>query len=79
MVVKTTKQLISVLTANVGMTVAELSRRLGVSPQFLNNRIKTEKFSLEEWDEVIKTCGAIFEIHVQSIDGNLDIILKPTK
>ncbi len=79
MVVHTTKQLISVLTANIGMTAAELARRLGVSPQFLNNRIKTEKFSIEEWDEVIRTCGGLFEIHVQSIDGNLDIILKPTK
>lgn len=73
------KQLINVMTANEGITVAELSRKLNVSPQFLNNRIKTQKFSIDEWTALCRACGCDFELHVYSKYDDIDIFLKPVE
>jgi hypothetical protein len=41
-----------------GIPNAELARRLGWSPQLLNKRLSTGKFTVDEWEEIGKAIGA---------------------
>ena len=65
----TTKQLIDMGTSYAGISNAELARRLGWSPQILYNRMKTGKFSLEEWEQIATALGAEFRLGFQFPDG----------
>ena len=56
----TVKQLIDMSTAYDGITNAELARRLGWTPQILFNRMKTGKFSVEDWEKIGAALGAEF-------------------
>ena len=63
------KQFVKVATATAGITQAELAARLEWSPQLLNNRTKTGKFTLEEWKRISAALGADFLIGFQFPDG----------
>lgn len=63
------KQLIKIATATAGITQAELAARLEWSPQLLNNRVKTGKFTLEEWQRIAAALGADLLIGFQFPDG----------
>jgi len=65
----TAKQLIEMAQAYAGISSAELARRLGWSPQLLNKRIKTGKFSLEEWQQIADALGAELNIGFKFPDG----------
>ena len=65
----TVKQLISLGTAYAGISNAELARRLGWSPQLLNKRLNTGKFSVDEWDLIAKALGATVRIGFSFPDG----------
>ena len=66
----TVKQLISLGTAYAGISNAELARRLGWSPQLLDGRIKTGKFSFEEWEQIAAALGAKFKVGLEFEDGH---------
>ena len=63
------RQFVKIATATAGITQAELAARLGWSPQLLNNRMKTGKFTLEEWQRIAAALGADILIGFQFPDG----------
>lgn len=65
----TAKQVIDMGLAYAGMTQRDLAKEIGWSPQLLNNRIKTGKFSVEEWEAFAKAIGAEFVIGFKFPDG----------
>lgn len=65
----TAKQLIEMALAYARMSNAELARNLGWSPQLLNKRMNTGKFTLDEWDAIGKAIGAEAEIRFRFQDG----------
>ena len=54
----TAKQVVEMALAYCGITNAELARRLGWSPQLLNKRLNTGKFSVYEWEQIGNAIGA---------------------
>ena len=63
------RQFIKIATATAGITQAELAARLEWSPQTLNNRLITGKFTLEEWQRIAAALGADILIGFQFPDG----------
>ena len=63
------RQFVKIATATAGITQAELAARLEWSPQLLNNRLKTGKFALDEWQRIAAALGADFLIGFQFPDG----------
>lgn len=54
----TARQIIEMGVAYCGITNSELARRLGWSPQLLNKRLNTGKFTVGEWELIAKALGA---------------------
>ena len=54
----TARQIIEMGVAYAGITNSELARRLGWSPQLLNKRLNTGKFTAEEWSLIADALGA---------------------
>lgn len=52
------RQLVEMALAYKGMPNAELARRLEWSPQLLNKRLTTGKFTVEEWEKIGAAIGA---------------------
>lgn len=48
----TAKQVIEMKLAYMGISNSELARRLEWSPQLLNKRLNTGKFTVEEWEQI---------------------------
>lgn len=65
----TAKQVIEMALAYVGLSNAEYARRLGWSPQLLNKRLTTGKFSVEEWTKLGDAIGAKAGIVFRFQDG----------
>lgn len=65
----TAKQIIQMGVAYCGITKSELARRLDWSPQLLNKRLSTGKFSVEEWEKIAKALGATPRIGFLFPDG----------
>lgn len=65
----TAKQLVDMAVAYCGITNAELARRLGWSPQLLNKRLNTGKFTLDEWHAIAEAMGAQSRIIFSFSDG----------
>jgi transcriptional regulator with XRE-family HTH domain len=53
-----------------GVSVAELARRIGTSPQNLNQRLKVGRFSTEELERIAKALGAEFCLEFIFPDGS---------
>ena len=51
---------IKVLCVRSNISNAELARRLGVSPQSLNGKMKRESFTVEELEKIADAVGASF-------------------
>ena len=58
----TARQIIEMAVAYCGITNAELARRLDWSPQLLNKRLNTGKFTVEEWRRIAEVLGANIKI-----------------
>ncbi len=54
----TARQIIEMALGYAQLTKADLASRLGWSPQLLNKRLNTGKFTVEEWDQIGKAIGA---------------------
>lgn len=65
----TARQIIEMALAYAGITNSELARRLGWSPQLLNKRLNTGKFTVEEWQEIGAALGATAQIVFTFQDG----------
>ncbi len=62
-------QKIKMALAYKGMSESELARSLGTSPQALNQRMKTGKFSSEDLEKISKAMGAKFYYGFEFEDG----------
>lgn len=67
----TARQVIEMALSYCGITNSELARRLGWSPQLLNKRLNTGKFSVEEWEQIGKAIGADAQITFTFPDGKV--------
>jgi len=67
----TARQIIEMGVAYAGITNAELARRLEWSPQLLNKRLNTGKFSVEEWMRIGEALGAHAHIGFRFPDGRI--------
>ena len=65
----TNAQKIRMALAYVRMSEAELARRLNTSPQAFNQRMKTDKFSSNELEEMAKILGAKYLAYFEFPDG----------
>lgn len=52
---------IRVLCVRTNISIAELARRLGQSPQNLNAKLKRESFTVAELERIAETVDAKFE------------------
>lgn len=66
----TAKQIVEMGVAYAGITNSELARRLGWSPQLLNKRINTGKFSVEELEKIAAALGAKANVGFIFSDGH---------
>lgn len=65
----TARQIIEMALAYKHMSNAELARRMEWSPQLLNKRLNTGKFTVEEWEEIGTAIGATVKIVFRFPDG----------
>ncbi len=65
----TARQIVEMATAYCGISNAELARRLGWSPQLLNKRLNTGKFTVEEWEGLASALGAKARVGFLFPDG----------
>ena len=65
----TARQIIEMGIAYCGITNSELAKRLGWSPQLLNKRMNTGKFSVDEWIRIGEALGAKTKIGFLFPDG----------
>lgn len=72
------RRLVEMALAHERMSNAALARELGWSPQLLNKRLNTGKFTVEEWEMIGKAIGAdrpVVSFHFQdgtTIQGVVD-------
>lgn len=52
-----------------GVTITELAKKLGVSQPTLTNRLKTGKFSIEDYERIAKALDVEFHLHFDLPDG----------
>ena len=52
---------IKVLCVRTGISVAELARRTGQSPQNFSSKMKRESFSIKELEQIASSVGCKFE------------------
>ncbi len=69
----TAKQIVEMGVAYCGITNSELARRLEWSPQLLNKRLNTGKFSVEEWQHIAEVLGASMKISFSFPDGDVGL------
>ena len=65
----TARQIVEMGVAYCGITNSELARRLDWSPQLLNKRLNTGKFTVEEWEKIAEALGAKARIGFVFPDG----------
>ena len=65
----TARQVVEMALAYCGISNAELARRLGWSPQLLNKRLNTGKFTMEEWEQIGEALGASAKLSFTFPDG----------
>ena len=58
--IMTISEQIKVLCARSNISMAELARRMGKSPQALNSKLKRESFTIEELDIIADAVNAKF-------------------
>lgn len=59
----TISEQIKVLCVRSDISVAELARRLGKSPQNMNSKLKRGSFTMDDLDDIAEAVGVTFERH----------------
>lgn len=54
-----------------GITVTELGKQMGMSQQSISNRVKTGKFTKEEYQRMAQIMGAKFTFQFEFPDGTI--------
>lgn len=57
----TISEQIKVLCVRANISVSELARRIGTSPQNLNAKLKRETFTVADLDRIAEATGTVFE------------------
>lgn len=65
----TISEQIKVLCVRQNISVAELARRLGKSPQSFNSKLKRESFTIDDLDKIADATGSTFERKFILSDG----------
>ena len=65
----TTSKKIKMALAYVGMSEAELARKIGTTPSAFNQRMKTDKFTSPELAKIADALGAIYSFSFEFPDG----------
>ena len=65
----TISEQIKVLCVRQNISLAELARRLGKSPQSFNSKMKRESFTVEDLEKIAEVTGATFERNFILTDG----------
>lgn len=60
---------IKALCARSNISVAELARRMGATPQNFNSKMKRESFTVSDLEYQVKVVGCSFECHFVLPDG----------
>lgn len=60
---------IKVLCVRQNISVAELARRLGKSPQSFNSKMKKQSFTVNDLERIAEVTGATFERYFILGDG----------
>lgn len=60
-----TLDLVRVACARAGISRSELARRLGTSPQALDQRLRFGRLSLSEWERIATCLGGVFEYAIE--------------
>ena len=65
----TNSQKIKMVLAYKGISESELARKLGSTPQAFNQRMKTDKFSTKELNDIARVLGATYTFTFEFEDG----------
>lgn len=65
----TISEQIKILCVRQNISLAELARRLGKSPQSLNSKMKRRSFTVEELEKIAEVTGSTFERYFIMING----------
>lgn len=65
----TISEQIKVLCVRQNISIAELARRLGKSPQSLNSKMKLESFTVDDLERIADVTGSTFERNFILVDG----------
>lgn len=60
---------IKVLCVRQSISLAELARRLGKSPQSFNSKMRRESFTINELNQIAEVTGCLFERYFVLEDG----------
>lgn len=66
----TISEQIKILCVRSNISVAELARRVGTSPQNFNSKLKRESFTISDLEYLAETMGCTFERHFILPDGD---------
>lgn len=66
----TIQQKIEIACSICGITQAELAKRIGSSPQAFGQRLKTGKFSDDDFNNIAKALGCTYKSGFYFSDGN---------
>lgn len=65
----TISEQIKVLCVRQNISLAELARRLGKSPQSFNSKMRKQSFTVDELERIAEVTGATFERNFILMDG----------
>lgn len=65
----TSSQKIRMALAYLRMSEASLARAIGTSPSALNQRMKTDKFTTAELEQIAAIIGAVYSAQFEFPDG----------
>ena len=71
----TISEQIKVLCVRQKISLAELARRLGTTPQNFNAKLKRESFTVAELEDIAEAAGVTFERSFVLDDGDIGCIL----
>lgn len=69
----TARQVIEMALAYKGMSNSDLARNLGWSPQLLNKRLNTGKFTVEEWEKIGSALGGTVKIRFEFNENEIGL------